>query len=118
MNLRFVDLRLGDSLAVMLSPSDPAPGLESLGKPSASCEIEVRARQRCEVQFVFAPASNSRERLVFRRISVFLWNRINRAKRQHRSGRVGRLKNLISRDADPGDHFVARVPIAGAPAFI
>ena len=69
-------------------------------------------------QFVFAPASNSRERLVFRRISVFLWNRINRAKRQHRSGRVGRLKNLISRDADPGDHFVARVPIAGAPAFI
>src|SRR5436309_6512146 len=38
MNLRFVDLRLGDSLAVILSPSDPAPGLESLGKPSASCE--------------------------------------------------------------------------------
>ena len=58
-------------------------------------------------QFVFVPASNSRGRLVFRGISVFLWNRINRAKRQHRSCCISRLKNLNSRDADSGDHFVA-----------
>jgi len=87
---------------------------------SASCEDSGPGVQRCDVQFVFAPASNSRERLVFRGISVFLWNRINRAKRQHWSGRVGRLEdadchawpialaNLPPSRCRPGDHFVAR----------
>jgi hypothetical protein len=71
------------------------------------CEDRDRRAATMQRQFTFAPASHSRERLVFRRISVFLWNRINRTKRQHRSGRVGQLKNLNGRDADPGDHFVA-----------
>src|SRR5205823_8061550 len=47
-------------------------------------------------QFVFVPASNSRGRLVFRGISVFLWNRINRAKRQHWSCCISRLKSVTN----------------------
>src|SRR6266446_5928916 len=107
MNLRFVDLRLGDFLAVMLSGQVQRRASKDWVSPRRAAKIEVRARQRCDVKLSSHPPSNSRERLVFRRISVFLWNRINRTKRQHRSGRVGRLENLNSRDADSGDHFVA-----------
>jgi hypothetical protein len=118
-NLRFVDLRLGDSLAVMLSGQVQRRASKDWAKPSMSCQDRGPgggndATSICLRTHPAIPASDW-----FFDGSLFSYGTGSTGpKRQHRSGRpVGRrgLSRLTNRSgklaavAMPirGDHFVA-----------
>ena len=120
MNLRFVDLRLGDFLAVMLSGQVSARPRKTGQSPRRAAKIAVRGAATMRRQFVFAPAQQFPRATGFSTDLCFLMEPDQPGSSVSTgvvasAGWKTRIVTLDQspwqtcrrRDSDSGDHFVA-----------